>query len=384
MRASCKLEDTNSDSVCSVFEKMKPNWARWEADEQQPPRKQPTTPSLSLSDASPVSPLSSKSSSDALSDDSRVVQSNIFNEAYPRLKMAMMMETTSHHSIPASGPNAATLMHNSSSIWEQQQLPLLPSTTSQTWCATTGITTAWQIASPSNIGGEIPSTVLGNRNNNNNSNPGGSNNNNNSHRGGRGIYETLVYHHRYLAYSTPTSPDNRFLLERGNHSFSYLPFFKVLPTVEPGDFSSGAKGCEEEPHVPCRRPPSSMRTQNNNNNYDCNATGEEKRISSDNSLYSKNMKKRHIKCNKLEKKTKPHASPTEPNKRDNYLRFEHWEEENLLRGVEIFGVGKWTSILRNFNFQKKRSAIDLKDKYRNILRAKQRSRMAQLNARNLL
>jgi len=96
------------------------------------------------------------------------------------------------------------------------------------------------------------------------------------------------------------------------------------------------------------------------------------------------MKKRHIKCNKLEKKTKPHASPTEPNKRDNYLRFEHWEEENLLRGVEIFGVGKWTSILRNFNFQKKRSAIDLKDKYRNILRAKQRSRMAQLNARNLL
>lgn len=42
----------------------------------------------------------------------------------------------------------------------------------------------------------------------------------------------------------------------------------------------------------------------------------------------------------------------------------------LLEGVRLFGVGNWKKILNTYQFHLKRTAVDLKDKYRNITRAK--------------
>lgn len=42
----------------------------------------------------------------------------------------------------------------------------------------------------------------------------------------------------------------------------------------------------------------------------------------------------------------------------------------LLEGVRLFGVGNWKKILNTYQFHWKRTAVDLKDKYRNITRAK--------------
>lgn len=44
----------------------------------------------------------------------------------------------------------------------------------------------------------------------------------------------------------------------------------------------------------------------------------------------------------------------------------------LLDGVRAFGVGNWKKILNSYQFHWKRTAVDLKDKYRNITRAKMR------------
>lgn len=46
----------------------------------------------------------------------------------------------------------------------------------------------------------------------------------------------------------------------------------------------------------------------------------------------------------------------------------------LLDGVNRFGAGSWKKILLSYNFHIKRTAVDLKDKYRNILRAQERER----------
>lgn len=47
----------------------------------------------------------------------------------------------------------------------------------------------------------------------------------------------------------------------------------------------------------------------------------------------------------------------------------HWtaEEEAYLReGVERFGEGNWSKILREYQFHEHRTSVDLKDKYRNL------------------
>jgi len=44
------------------------------------------------------------------------------------------------------------------------------------------------------------------------------------------------------------------------------------------------------------------------------------------------------------------------------------EVENLLRGVEKFGVGQWASICEEFNFPPYRNNVSLKDKWRNMVK----------------
>jgi hypothetical protein len=43
---------------------------------------------------------------------------------------------------------------------------------------------------------------------------------------------------------------------------------------------------------------------------------------------------------------------------------------HLLQGVAKFGVGKWSKILRHYEFTAGRSAVDIKDKWRNLARQK--------------
>lgn len=65
-------------------------------------------------------------------------------------------------------------------------------------------------------------------------------------------------------------------------------------------------------------------------------------------------------------------------RRDSYTRFTAEEEAMLLDGVRVFGVGNWKKILNSYRFHWKRTAVDLKDKYRNMTRAK----MRRINANN--
>eukprot|EP00026_Physarum_polycephalum_P012865 Phypoly_transcript_13206.p1 GENE.Phypoly_transcript_13206~~Phypoly_transcript_13206.p1 ORF type:complete len:121 (-),score=12.94 Phypoly_transcript_13206:150-512(-) len=50
-------------------------------------------------------------------------------------------------------------------------------------------------------------------------------------------------------------------------------------------------------------------------------------------------------------------------------KFSIAEEQYLHKGVERFGVGKWKEILMSYNFNN-RTAVDLKDKWRNIQKNK--------------
>lgn len=59
-------------------------------------------------------------------------------------------------------------------------------------------------------------------------------------------------------------------------------------------------------------------------------------------------------------------------RRDSYTRFTNEEENMLMDGVRLFGVGNWKKILTSYKFHGKRTAVDLKDKYRNMTRAKLR------------
>lgn len=59
-------------------------------------------------------------------------------------------------------------------------------------------------------------------------------------------------------------------------------------------------------------------------------------------------------------------------RRDSYTRFTAEEEAMLMEGVRVFGVGNWKKILNSYRFHWKRTAVDLKDKYRNMTRAKMR------------
>ena len=44
------------------------------------------------------------------------------------------------------------------------------------------------------------------------------------------------------------------------------------------------------------------------------------------------------------------------------------EEKNLLKGVETFGVGQWSNILKSFYFAPYRNNVSLKDKWRNMVK----------------
>ena len=63
-------------------------------------------------------------------------------------------------------------------------------------------------------------------------------------------------------------------------------------------------------------------------------------------------------------------------RRDSYTRFTAEEENMLMEGVRIHGVGNWKKILNSYRFHWKRTAVDLKDKYRNMTRAKLRRMQA--------
>lgn len=69
--------------------------------------------------------------------------------------------------------------------------------------------------------------------------------------------------------------------------------------------------------------------------------------------------------------------PTRSGRRAEYTRFTDAEQHNLLLGVARFGAGNWKRILAAYKFNPKRTAVDLKDKYRNILRAEDRLRAAK-------
>jgi hypothetical protein len=56
-----------------------------------------------------------------------------------------------------------------------------------------------------------------------------------------------------------------------------------------------------------------------------------------------------------------------------YLRFTEEEERLLLEGVALYGIGNWKTILNKMEgFHPKRTPMNLKDKFRNILRARMR------------
>lgn len=80
------------------------------------------------------------------------------------------------------------------------------------------------------------------------------------------------------------------------------------------------------------------------------------------------------------KSASPPASPTvarssrRKTRREFYTRFSAAEQAMLLDGVRIFGPGRWKKILSSYDFHHKRTAVDLKDKYRNVLRAQERAR----------
>ncbi|KAF6000384.1 hypothetical protein F1559_000393 [Cyanidiococcus yangmingshanensis] len=56
-----------------------------------------------------------------------------------------------------------------------------------------------------------------------------------------------------------------------------------------------------------------------------------------------------------------------------YVRFTEEEERLLLEGVALYGIGNWKAILsRMHGFHPKRTPMNLKDKFRNMLRARMR------------
>ena len=54
------------------------------------------------------------------------------------------------------------------------------------------------------------------------------------------------------------------------------------------------------------------------------------------------------------------------------VMWEQWEEMNLKRGVQELGEGNWGAILRKYEFQDRRTNVNLKDKWRNILKRQEK------------
>lgn len=54
-------------------------------------------------------------------------------------------------------------------------------------------------------------------------------------------------------------------------------------------------------------------------------------------------------------------------------RFSREEANDLIRGVELYGLGQWAQIRTSFFQQGSRTGVDLKDKWRNLVTAAARS-----------
>ncbi|ELP90676.1 hypothetical protein EIN_023650 [Entamoeba invadens IP1] len=88
-----------------------------------------------------------------------------------------------------------------------------------------------------------------------------------------------------------------------------------------------------------------------------------------------------VRCEKEEKKEKKLKTPQPSSKGEDdenkqkkkKRRFSEEETQNLIAGVEQFGVGHWKSILSAYEFDG-RSCVDLKDKWRNIENSKNRNK----------
>jgi len=62
-------------------------------------------------------------------------------------------------------------------------------------------------------------------------------------------------------------------------------------------------------------------------------------------------------------------------------RREPWsirEEENLEKGIAIYGVGNWAQILGSYKFNEKRNGNSLKDKWRNMVNKRKKRNSLQL------
>ena len=46
------------------------------------------------------------------------------------------------------------------------------------------------------------------------------------------------------------------------------------------------------------------------------------------------------------------------------------EQDYLRKGVQRFGVGRWKAIMKTYPFNRCRSTVDLKDKWRNMMKRK--------------
>ena len=53
-------------------------------------------------------------------------------------------------------------------------------------------------------------------------------------------------------------------------------------------------------------------------------------------------------------------------------RFSQGEAEDLIKGVQLFGLGQWAHIKSSFFQDTSRSGVDLKDKWRNLVTASER------------
>ena len=57
--------------------------------------------------------------------------------------------------------------------------------------------------------------------------------------------------------------------------------------------------------------------------------------------------------------------------REKSRRSTKWDEpnvENLVQGVNLYGVGKWKKIHRHYSFSNDFTTVDLKDKWRNLIK----------------
>lgn len=330
-------DDTSSDSVYSAFEKMKPYWVRTEVDDEP--------------QCIPISPISSESCLNSINhcsmDESRTAA------------VSPVFHVQTGTDIP--------MYNNGQQIQVESCSPHLYSSIVNHWLSYQTTRSMFQMTTENKAcgnqmimsnGGIYPATTK------------------TTTKACQRIDSWPFFY--AIQWQSCLQQDNE-MQQRIHPLHSYGPLeTKLLPTVEPGDFStsgnaSGANNasssCNDQLLV-------SSKSQENTNLY---------------LPQQKIVKKRQVNWNKTEKLSNKEAtlSTTKNTKsskksyRDNYLRFEPWEEENLIRGVEKFGVGKWTSILKNFSFHKKRSAIDLKDKYRNMVRAKRRAHLAHLSAMKL-